>query len=127
MIWASCKFNGCELDYLPALNPGACEGQTWLIEYIGDVPIRLVVEAESVDDALAVLSNDPEFGEGFHFVNANDFPVDSSPHVPKTQFVRVHGQVDCDPPYPARYFGEGYPARGIDPASTPWLTTTEPV
>jgi hypothetical protein len=117
MIWASCKFNGCELGYLPVLNPGRWHGKTWLIEHVGDVPIRLVVEAASIHDALVVLSNDPDFGEGFHFVHVqdDDLPVDSFHQVPKTQTVRVHGQGHCSCPYPVRYYGEGYPDRGIDP------------
>ena len=117
MIWASCEYDGCELGYLPVLNPGACEGKTWLIEFLGDVPIRLVVEADSVSEALVVLSNDPDFGEGFCFVHVedDDSPVDSFPQVPKTQRVRVHGNEHCSCPYPVRYYGEGYPARGINP------------
>jgi hypothetical protein len=117
MIWASCKFNGADLGYLPVLNPGACRGRTWLIEFIGDVPIRVVVEAESVSQAIEVLSNDPDFGQGFHFVHVqdDDFPEKRFHQMPFTQRVRIHGREGNDYPYPVRYHDEGFPAQGIDP------------
>jgi hypothetical protein len=62
VIWASLIFEGSELFYIPVLNPGSCEGKTWYVEFVGDVPNRLVLEAESVCDALFVLNNDPEWG-----------------------------------------------------------------
>ena len=63
MIWASCEFDGFDLDYLPVLNAAACEGKTWLVEILACMPIWVVVEAESVSDAIEVLSDDPEFGD----------------------------------------------------------------
>ncbi len=113
MIWASCHFDGCELGYLPALNPGACEGRTWFIEFTGDVPILLVVEGQTADDALVVVSNHPEFGEGIHVAHVET--QDEPDQVPGVQFVRVHGDPASDLPYAVRYYGEGYPVQGIDP------------
>lgn len=111
MIWASCWFDGYELGYLPVLNPGRCCGKTWLIEFISDLPIMLIVEAESVCEALVVLNNDPEWGDHVYVVHDND----EAGRVFRTQRVQVHGQADCDLPYPVRYHDEGYPDQGIDP------------
>lgn len=113
MIWASCVFHGCELGYLPALNPGQFEGRTWLIEYVGDVPIWLVLEAASASDALDVLNNDPEWGDLFHVLIAGD--EDDPERIQGTQYVRVHGEAFRHSPYPVRYHDEGFPDRGIDP------------
>jgi len=117
MIWASCKSHGVDLGYLPVLNPGACRGKTWLIDYVGDVPIRLVVEANSASDAIDVLSNDPEFGQDLQFVNVQDdgFSEERSGGAFPTQMVRIHGCADCDQPYPVRYHFDGLPPQGIDP------------
>lgn len=113
MIWAFCEFNGCELSYLPALNPGAYGGRTWFIEFTGDVPIWLVLEAESVCDAIVVLNSHPEWGDMVHV--AIDENEDEPEAVICVQFVRVHGDPESDPPYPVRYHDEGFPEQGIDP------------
>lgn len=122
MVWASCEFNGIDLDYLPVLNPGASRGKTWLVEIGGCMPIWVVVEAESVFDAIEVLSDDPEFGHGVH-VRDEDlaaYPEDERTYdrrgrVIDPERVRVHGQADSDLPYPVRYHFEGYPTEGINP------------
>lgn len=113
MIWAACVFHGCQLDYLPVLNPGKCDGRTWLVEYVGDVPIWLVVEAESASDAQVALNDDPEWGFVTHVAipEGDDEPTG----VPGVQFVRVHGDENSDPPFPVRYHDDGYHEQGIDP------------
>src|SRR4051794_16564260 len=115
MTWASCTFDGCDLGYILVLNPGACRGTTWLIEYLGDVPILVVVEADTASDAIEVLSDDPEFGQAFLFAHErHDAPVDTPQNPPPTIRVGFRGGDRCHPPYPVRYFGEGYPEQGID-------------
>ena len=122
MIWASCMFNGVHLGYIPVLDPGRWYGKAWFIEFVGDVPFRFVVEADSVSDAIEVLSDDPEFGETIHVMEHNlaacpehEREYDSKGRVIDTREVIVHGQEFCDLPYPVRYHDEGYPAQGIDP------------
>jgi hypothetical protein len=117
MIWASCEFDGISLDYLPVLNPGACRGKAWLIQILACMPIFVVVEAGAFQEALVVLSNDPEFGDWVYVahVQDNDNPVDDSGRVLDTRHVRVHGQGDSDLPYSVHYHTEGYSAQGIDP------------
>jgi len=116
LIWASCNFDGSELDFLPVLNPGAFRGKTWLIEFIGPVPILVVVEAELVTATIEVLNSDPDWGD-LHFVHVqhDEFTEDYSGRVLNTQNVHVHGCDRSDPPYDVRYHDEGYPAQGIDP------------
>jgi hypothetical protein len=104
VIWASCHFDGIILDYLPVLNPGAARGKTWIIQVLACMPIWVVVEAGSIQEALIVLSNDPEFGDWVYAGRVLD-----------TQYVRIHGQADSDLPYAVRYHSEGYPDQGIDP------------
>ena len=117
MIWASCEFNDFDLDYLPVLNAAACDGKTWLVEILACMPIWVVVEAGSIQEALVVLSNDPEFGDWVYVahVQDDDNPEDNSGRVLDTRDVRVHGQRGSDLPYPVRYHFEGCPAQGIDP------------
>lgn len=111
MIWASLVFDGCKLGYLPVLNPGSCEGMTWYVHFLGDVPNRLVVEADSVGDVVLLLNNDPEWGDLVYVAIAeNEGEPEGSPG---RQYVRVHGEAFRDPPYPVRYHGEGYPERGF--------------
>jgi hypothetical protein len=38
MVWASCKFDGFSLNYLPILNEGGWWGKTWLLELLGAGP-----------------------------------------------------------------------------------------
>lgn len=113
MIWASLSHNCCELFYIPVLNPGARAGKTWYVEFVGDVPNRLVVEGTSVSEVLTLLNGDPEWG----FVTHVAIPEgdDEPDGVPGVQFVRVHGDENSDPPFPVRYHDEGYPDQGIDP------------
>jgi hypothetical protein len=115
MIWASCIFDGSELNFLPVPNPGACKGKTWLIEFVGPVPILLVVEAESVITAIEVLNSDPEWGDLYYVHVQDDEFREDSERMLGTQNVRVHGHEDFDQPYPVRYHDDGYPAEGIDP------------
>jgi hypothetical protein len=117
MTWASCEFQGNDYDYLPVLNAGACAGKTWLVELLGCMPVFVVVEAGSIQEALIVLSDDPEFGYWVYVahVQDDDNPEDDSGRVLDTRNVRVHGHGDSDLPYPVRYHDEGYPAHGIDP------------
>jgi hypothetical protein len=81
------------------------------------MPIWVVVEAGSIQEALVVLSNDPEFGDWMYVahVQDDDNPEDNSGRVLDTRNVQVHGQVDRGLPYSVRYHCEGYPAQGIDP------------
>lgn len=121
-ITASCKFGDHDIKDIPVLNPGGWFGKAWLIEIGGSyTPLFLVVEADSVSDAVDELSDDPTFGPQIHVPDSDfgDHPEDSrrydgSGRVVDLDHVMIHGRKGCDLPYSIKYHAEGEPA-GIDP------------
>ncbi len=66
-IAASCKFQRQELTGIPVLNPGGWFGKTWLMELGGSYsPLFLVVEADSVSDAIDELNDSETYGHQIH-------------------------------------------------------------
>jgi hypothetical protein len=122
-ITATCKFHGQPLRDIPVLNPGAWFGKTWLIEIGGSyTPLFLVVEADSVSDAIDELSDDETYGHQIHVPDSDldDYPEDSrhydgSRRVIDLDHLMIHGQERTDLPYPVKYHGDGLPSEGIDP------------
>jgi hypothetical protein len=117
MLNASTRVHGYDLVHLPILNPGRCGGRTWVMELRGSAPIWVVVEAQSVNDALLVHADDPDFGEAVYVAHVldDDSPDDDSGRCLTTHRVRVYGEPGDDPPYLVKYHGIGYPRGGIDP------------
>jgi hypothetical protein len=121
-ITASCTFQGHDLTDIPVINPGACFGKTWLIEIGGSyTPLFLVVEADSVSDAIDDLSDDPTYGHQIHVPDGDlgYYPeesrhYDESGRVIDLDWVQIHGREGFDLPFPVQYHAEGEPA-GIDP------------
>ena len=121
-ITASCSFNGHDLTEMHVLNPGDWFGKTWLIEIGGSyTPLFLVVEADTVSDAIDELSDDKTYGHQIHVPDADlgDYPeddrhLDGSGRVIDLDHVLVHGRERSDMPFPVKYHAEGEPA-GIDP------------
>ena len=107
-ITASCKFNGHDLTDIPVLNPGGWFGKAWLVEIGGSyTPLFLVVEADTISDAIDELSDDPTFGHQIHVPESDlgDYPeddrhYDGSGRVIDLDHVMVHGREGCDLPYP---------------------------
>lgn len=124
-IKARGKLNGQELKDIPVLNPGDWFGKTWLIEIGGSYwPLFLVVEADSVSDALDELADDQKYGH--HVVvrdeDLGDYPEDERHYGPSGQVidldhVLIHGQEGADCPFPCRYVGEVLPEDGMLPTS----------
>jgi hypothetical protein len=122
-ITASCKFGDHDLNDLPVLNPGGWCGKTWLIEIGGSyTPLFLVVEADSVSDAIDELSDSETFGHQIHVPDEDlaDYPederqYDGSGRVIDLDWVMVHGEEGTDRPCPVKYHVEGEEAIGIDP------------
>jgi hypothetical protein len=121
-ITASCTLNGHNLNDIPVINPGGWFGKTWLVEIGGSyTPLFLVVEADTVSDAIDELSDDATFGPQIHVPESdlNDYPEDSrhydgSGRVIDLDWVMVHGREGCDLPMSVKYHAEGESA-GIDP------------
>ncbi len=121
-ITAKGTLNGHALADVPVLNPGAWFGRTWLIEVGGSYwPLFLVVEADSVSDAIDELA-DGKYG---HLITVPDeeladYPEEDRHFGPSGQVLdldhlMVHGQEGTDRPFPCRYFGDGLPDEGIEP------------
>jgi hypothetical protein len=121
-ITASCKFGDHDLTGIPVLNPGDWFGKAWLVEVGGSyTPLFLVVETDTVSDAIDELSDDPTFGPQIHVPESDlgDYPederrYDGSGRVIDLDHVMIHGREGCDLPMPVLYHAEGEPA-GIDP------------
>jgi hypothetical protein len=122
-ITASCEFGNRELTDIPVLNPGAWSGKTWLLEIGGNyTPLFLVVEADTISDAIDELSDNETYGHEIHVPDSDlhnysedDRHYDGSGRVIDLDYLTVHGREWCDLPYPVRYHGDGLPDQGIDP------------
>jgi hypothetical protein len=122
-ITASATIHGQELKDIPVLNPGGWWGKTWLIEIGGSYwPLYLVVEADSVQDAIDELADDEKYG--WHIVvseaDLGDYPEESRHYGPSGQVLdldhlMIHGQERTKVPFPCRYHGDGLPPEGVCP------------
>ena len=121
-ITASCELHGHALTDIPVLNLGGWWGKCWLIEVGGSyAPLFLVVEADTVSDAVDELS-DSIYGHQIHVLEGDlgDYPederhFDGSGRVIDLEHVMIHGQEQANLPLPVKYHGEGLPEGGIDP------------
>jgi hypothetical protein len=122
-VTASAMFHGQELKDIPVLNPGGWFGKTWLVEFGGSYwPLFLIVEADSVQDAIDELADDEMFGHQIVVPEADlsDYPEESRHFGPSGQVLdldhlMIHGQERADVPFPCRYHGDGLPPEGVCP------------
>jgi hypothetical protein len=122
-VTASCKFNGHDLIDMPVLNPDGWFGKTWLLELGGScTSLYLVVEADSMSDAIDELSDNETYGHLIHVPDGdlgdypeNDRHYDGSGRVIDLDHVLIHGQERSDVPFKVKYHGDELPAEGIDP------------
>jgi hypothetical protein len=122
-ITASCKFNGHALTDIPVINPGGWFGKTWLLELGGSYsPLFLIVEADSMSDAVDELSDNQTYGHLIHVSDENlgDYPEDArhyngSGRVIDLDHLLIHGKERSEVPFPVKYHGDELPAEGIDP------------
>lgn len=126
-ITASFKLNGQDLT-ADVVNAGNWFGKTWLLQIDGGfTPLFLIVESDSVSDAIDELADSEEFGH--HIIVADDdlgdYPEDSRQYGPSgqvidTDWLSVHGCEGCPTPFPCRYQGAGLPADGVLPTEFCW-------
>jgi hypothetical protein len=122
-ITASGTLNGHELKDSPVLNPGDWFGKTWLLEIGGSYwPLFVVVEADSVTDAIDELADNGKYGHNVVVDDADlgDYPEDDryysgSGKVLDLDHLMIHGQEGTECPWPCMYHGEGLPERGMKP------------
>jgi hypothetical protein len=123
-VKAKAKFNGHDLTDVPVLNPGDWFGKCWLLEIGGScTPLFLVVEADSVQDAIDELADNDKYG---HLITVDDddlsdYDPDDCSFGPSGQvldldWLLIHGQEGTACPFPCRYFGDKLPADGMLPA-----------
>lgn len=127
-ITAACKFHNQDLTEIPVVNAGNWFGKTWLLQIDGGfTPLFLIVEADSVSDAIDELADSEEFAH--HIIvdddDLNDYPEDSRHYGPSgqvidTDWLSVHGCEGCPVPFPCRYHGDGLPAVGVLPTVFCW-------
>ena len=129
-ITASCKFHNNDLTDIPVLNPDGWWGKTWLLELGGSyTPLWLVVEADSVSDAIDELSDNETYGHQLHVPDSDlgDYPeddrhYDGSGRVIDLDHLMIYGEERTEVPFPVKYHGDGLPPQGIDPREFPaWV------
>lgn len=122
-ITANANFHGHELNDLPVLNPGGWFGKTWLIEIGGSyTPLFLVVEADSMCDAIDELADNDKYG---HLITVaeedlGDYDLDDCHYGPSGRVLdldnlMIHGTEGVDQPFVCKYVGNGLPVEGIEP------------
>lgn len=122
-ITAKTTFNGTELDDIPVLNPGDSFGKIWLLELGGCYsPLFVIVEADSVSDAIDELAENEEYGQQIIVADEDleDYSVDDrhysgSGQVLDLDHLMVQGNESADQPFRCRYFGDGLPEEGVLP------------
>lgn len=122
-VTAKANFHGHELNDICVINPGDWFGRTWLIEIgVSYTPLFLIVEADSVTDAIDELADDEKHGH--HIVVADedlaDYDAESCNYGPSGQVIdldhlMIHGMEGSDCPFPCRYHAESLPAVGVTP------------
>ena len=127
MITASFKFGSHDLTDIPVLNPGAWFAKTWLLELGGSyTPLFLVVEADTISDAIDELSDNETYGHQIHVLDEDfaDYPEDSrhydgSGRVIDLDHLMIYEEERSDVPYPVKYHGNRLPPHGINPREYP--------
>jgi len=123
-IKAKATFNGHTLTDIPVLNPGDWWGKCWLLEIGGSyTPFFLVVEADSVQDAIDELADNEKHGHLIIVTDEDlaDYDPDECHYGPSGQvldldWLMVHGQEGVKCPFLCTYFGDGLPKEGMLPA-----------
>jgi hypothetical protein len=122
-ITARAKFHGHELTDVPVLNAGEWFGKTWLVEIGGSYsPLFLIVEADSVCDAIDELADHEKYGHNIVVADEDlgDYAEDDrhysgSGQVLDLDHLMIHGIEGAKCPFPCRYFGDGLPKEGVVP------------
>jgi hypothetical protein len=122
-ITAMGTLNGYELTDIPVLKPGDWFGKTWLLEIGGSYwPLYLIVEADSVTDAIDELAENEKYGHNIVVTaeDLGDYPEEDRHYSGTGQVVdldhlMVYGTEGPKCSFPCRYFGDHLPLDGVSP------------
>jgi hypothetical protein len=122
-VKATATLHGQQLADIPVLNPGDSFGKCWLLEIGGSyTPLFLVVEADSITDAIDELADNETYGHHVVVSDADlaDYDPDHCHYGPHGQVLDlddllIHGQEGAKCPFPCRYFGDDLPDQGMLP------------
>jgi len=122
-ITAKATLHDHELNDVSVLNPGDWFGKTWLLEIGGSYsPLFLIVEADTVQDAIEELADDERYGHLICVAEEDmaDYPEDERHYGPSGQVLdldhlMIYGQEGSETPFPCRYCGGGLPDEGMLP------------
>lgn len=113
LIKAHANFHGHELKDITVINPGGWFGKTYLIEIGGSYSsFYLVVEADSMSDAINELADDEKHGH--HIVVEDEYLSDydpeschygSSGQVLDLDHIMIYGEEGSATPFSCRYSG----------------------
>jgi len=113
---------GDKIEDIPVINPGNWFGKTWLLEIGGSYfPLFLVVEADTVSDAIDELAEHEKYGNLILVEDyLEDYPEEEryysgSGAVLDLDHIMIHGQEGSKTPFQCVYYGENLPAEGIFP------------
>ena len=109
-ITARSMFNGHDLTDIPVLNPGGWFGKTWLLEIGGSYwPLFLIVEADSVTDAIDELAENKKYGHNIVVADEDlgDYPEDDRHYsgtgqVLDLDHLMIHGTERSECQFPCR-------------------------
>ena len=126
-ITATATLDGQELTGIAVVNPGSWFGKTWLLEIGGCYsPLFLIVEADTVCDAIDELAESDTYGHNIvvEYPDLGDHDPDELYHAGSGQLcdlqdLKIHGFEWGKCPFPCRYCGEGLPEEGI-PSADYW-------
>lgn len=127
-ITAAAKLQDHDLKDISVLNPGDWFGKTWLLEIGGSYsPLFIIVEADSIQDAIDELADNQTYGHHIVVDEADlaDYPEDeryygASGQVLDLDHLMIHGEEGSDCPFPCLYHGDGLPPDGIKPTKFCW-------
>ena len=122
-ITATAELKGHDLKDIPVLNPGDWFGKTWLVEIGGSYcPLFLVVEADTISDAIDELADNEKYGHNITVDDADlaDYPEEDrhysgSGKVLDLDHLLVHGQERAECPFPCLYHRDDLPQGGMKP------------
>lgn len=122
-ITARAKFHDHDLTDIPVINAGGWFGKAWLVEIGGSYsPLFLIVEADSVSDAIDELAENEQYGHNIVVADEDlgDYDLETCHYsgtgqVLDLDWLMIHGQEGSDCPFRCRYHGDGLPEEGVLP------------